>query len=165
MKIMKMDMKIQHYKDNWKKFFKNWKEVVRNPLISKNEKCILFDVWLYRSDGEGWYLSERKLANDFGMGKQTVSKAIDRLVERELLIKDNSKERERRKLKLSGLLRSPVSIQSNPRVWVSYEPTKYIRKYRINKSFNQKEEVSRALTPEEMSSRIGELKRKSLLSK
>lgn len=161
-----MDMNLQTDKEKWKKFFKNWQGVVRNPNISKNEKCILIDVWLYRSDGEGWYLSERKLAKEFGMGKQTVSKAIDRLVERGLLIKDNSKERERRKLKLSGLLRNPVWIPKNPSSWVSHEPIKYISKYRSNKSFDQNEEkVTKALTPEELRSRISEFKKRTVPGK
>lgn len=151
----------------WAKFFENWKKVWRNPKIHWSVKLVLFNVLLYRSDEKGWYISERKMAADFGMGKETVSKAIDYAISHKLLLTgENNFERKRRKLRLSGSLRSPGWASLKPNNWVSTKPSKYQGKYQSNNSSFKEEKtregkMTKALTSEETKKRTQELKEKS----
>lgn len=148
-------------KQKWRKFFSNWKRVWRDSSIPLSVKAILFDILLYRSDSEGWYISERKLAKDLGIGKQTASNAIDYAVKNGWLLTGSTKERERRKLRLSGLLQSPNWVSPKPNPWVSVKPSKYQRKYQDNNTSKSKKkgEMTKALSPEEQHRRIKEMKK------
>ncbi|MBM3205262.1 helix-turn-helix domain-containing protein [Candidatus Shapirobacteria bacterium] len=148
-------------KEKWRNFFKEWKKIWRNPQIKPITKVLLFDVFLYRSDGEGWCLSERKLADDLGVGKETVSRAISEAIKKGWLLTNNTKERKRRKLRLSGFLRSPSWVSTKPNIWVSTKPSKYQREYQNNNSFKDETregKMTKVLTPEELSRRIGEFR-------
>jgi hypothetical protein len=122
-------------KGKWSLFYKNWKSSWRNPNISIYSKAILFNIFLYRSDGEGWYISERKMAKDLGISKETASKAIDDLLKRGFIL-GHRKERKRGKLRLSGFLRSPDWITSKPNDWTTEKPSKYQSKYQINNNLD-----------------------------
>ncbi|WKZ25448.1 MAG: hypothetical protein QY322_03625 [bacterium] len=151
-------------KEKWKLFFKNWKGLWRNPSISTNTKAVIFNLFLYRSDDEGWCVSERKMAGDLGIGKNTASKAIDEATSMGYLLTNKSKQRERRKLRLSGSLRSPTWTTDKPKVWVSSEPTKYQSKYKnnieIKKSDNETQELTKIMSGDELGKKIAELKKK-----
>lgn len=139
----------------WTTFFDNWKKVVRNPEVSVYTKAVLIDVWLYRSDSVGWYISERKLARDLGVTKQTISNAIKYAVQNELLITGESKERERRKLKLAGFLQSPDKFHTKSSNWVTRKPIKYQIEYQNNNPIKEKEgKITNILSPEEIHKKI-----------
>jgi len=158
-----MEHKTPSQTVKWRIFFENWKFVWRNPEIKVYEKTVLFNVYLYRSDKEGWSISERKMSKDLGISKGRASKAIDELISRGLLISDR-KERKRGKLRLSGLLRSPDWSLIKPKSWVTDRPTKYQNKYLNNKDFEISDKrngkMNKILTPDELHQRIQELKNK-----
>jgi len=150
-------------KQQWQVFYKNWKEIWRNPEVSIYIKVVLYNISLYRSDNEGWYISERKLADDLGIGKESASKAIDEAIKNGWLLTNNTKERKRRKLRLSGPLQAPVRVSAKPNNWVSSKPTKYQREYQNNNSFKKETregKMEKALTSEEMGKRIEALRKK-----
>lgn len=141
-------------KEEWRKFFLEWKKVIRNPSLSVYAKVILFNTLLYRSDNEGWYISERKFAKDLGISKGTASNAIDEAIKNGWLSTNKAKERKRRKLRLSGFLQAPVRVSEKPNIWVSSKPTKYQREYQNNSSFENERrtgQMEKALTKEDTS--------------
>lgn len=156
-------MKNKDRKQKWRVFFQNWKKIWRNPDISPYTKLTLFNVFLYRSDEKGWRISERELASDLGIGKQTASDAIDDAIKRKWLTASNGKERKRRKLRLSGSLRSPVWASLKPRNWAPTKPSKYQSKYQSNNSSKKEErkregKMTKALSQKEGRKRIREIK-------
>ncbi|MFH1792611.1 MAG: hypothetical protein ABH819_03105 [Patescibacteria group bacterium] len=148
-------------KEKWSRFYRNWKPFWRNPEISVYEKVILQNIFFYRSDNQGWCISERKMAEDLGISKETASKYIDKLVARGLIL-TNRKERKRRNMRLSGLLRSPVWTTEKPNIWTTEKPSKYQSKYQINNVSNSSNKrngkMEKILTPVEIHERIKKLK-------
>jgi hypothetical protein len=130
-------------KKKWQKFFKKWKEIWRDPEISVYVKAVIFDVFLYRSDNQGWCISERKFSNDLGISKQSASKAIDQAIKKGFLLSSKNEERKRRKLRLSGSLRSPVWRSVEPSNWGIETPNKYQSKYQKNNNFNKYKEIDK----------------------
>ncbi|MCX6706105.1 MAG: hypothetical protein NTV24_03330 [Candidatus Woesebacteria bacterium] len=143
----------------WRSFFENWKKVWRNPNISVYEKATLYNAFLYRSDGEGWSISERKMAKDLGISKGKASKSIDGLREKGLLLGER-KERKRGKLRLPGLLRNPVWVTTKPNTWVTGSPNKYqTEEQRNNTSFKERTgKLEKAMTPEQLHAKIQQLR-------
>lgn len=155
---------MQDTKDKWSTFFDNWKMFIRNPNISVYEKVIVYDVFLYRSDNEGWCISERKMANDLGIAKETASKYIDSAIKRGFLLASTNIERKRRKLRLSGKLRSPDWARKKPKKWARKKPSKYQYKYQDNTknetkvSFKREIPLENILTPKEIHKHVSRLK-------
>lgn len=148
-------------KGKWSAFYKNWKAIWRNPEIGVYEKAALFNVFLYRSDHEGWCISERKMASDLHISKNRASKAISVLMNRGLLL-GNGEERKRRKLRLTGSLRSPDWVSVKPNNWVSKEPTKYQSKYQNNNEFKISDKrtgkMEKTFSPDQLHKKIQELR-------
>lgn len=158
-------MKKTTTKKRWRKFFENWKEIWRNPAAPIYTKAVLFNIFLYRSDEMGWHISERRMAKDLGIGKETASKAIDYLLRKQLITTGENKERKRRRLKLSGSLRSPDWVFNKPKDWTGEKPNKYQKEYQNNNS-SKKEGIRegkmvKLLSPEELHERIQALKNRS----
>lgn len=151
---------INTKKKHWSNFYREWKTFWRNPDITIYEKAVLFNVYLYRSDGEGWSISERKMANDLGISKETASKCIDALM-RKCLVLCSRKERKRGKMRLAGFLRSPVWTTQKPNIWTMEKPSKYQREYQSNKDIDKSliriGTIGKALSGEELHKRIQKL--------
>ncbi len=154
------------HKGKWGAFYRNWKTFWRNPEINVYEKVALFNIFLYRSDDEGWCISERKMANDLGIGKETASKSIGGLIRRGFILANRS-ERKRSKLRLTGSLRSPDWVTTKPNNWATKEPTKYQSKYQNNNEFENSDKrtgkMEKTLSPEQLTKRIHELKERMKL--
>jgi len=150
-----------NHKGEWDAFYRNWKAVWRNPEIGVYEKATLFNVFLYRSDHEGWCISERKMASDLHISKNRASMAIKVLMKRGLIF-GNGGERKRRKLRLSESLQSPNWISAKPNNWIPREPTKYQDKYQNNNEFKNSDKragkMEKILSPDQLHKRIQELK-------
>ena len=146
----------------WRNWYENWKQIWRDPTVPLSVKAVLFNVHLYRSDEKGWYISERKMAKDLGISKGTASAAIDDAIKKGCLIASNGKERRRRKLRLSGFLRSPDRVSTKPKVWVSDKPSKYQSKYQSNNDLDisnkRTGKMDRPLSSGEIRKRIQEFK-------
>ena len=156
-----MREKEHNQKDKWRKFYENWKRVWRNPEISVYTKVILQDVFFYRSDGEGWNISERKFAEDLNISRGRVRKSIKEAIKNGWLLTNGAKERQRRKLRLSGPLRSPAWATRKPNNWDSREPTKYQREYQNNNSSKEdirEGEMTKALSHKEGRKRMEQLR-------
>ena len=150
-----------NHKGEWDVFYRNWKSVWRNPEIGVYEKAALFNVYLYRSDHEGWCISERKMASDLHISKNRASMAIKVLMKRGLIF-GNGGERKRRKLRLSESLRSPNWISAKPNIWIPRESNKYQSKYQNNNELKNSDKrtgkMEKILSPDQLHKRIQELK-------
>lgn len=120
-------MEAQNNKQRWAAYFSEWKRIWLNPNVPWYVKLILRTVELYRSDEKGWNISERKFAKELGISKETASKGIDFALKERLLLGE-SKERKRRKLRLSAPLRSPGWARGKSKSWASEKGSKSTKK-------------------------------------
>lgn len=151
-------------KEKWREHYENWKRIWRNPEVSVYTKVILQDLFFYRSDGEGWYVSERKFVKDLNISRGRVRKSINEAIKNGWLLTNETKEKQRRKLRLSGSLRSPDWTIRKSSIWVSREPIKYQREYQNNSSFENGEregKMTKLLSLEESSKYIEAVRRKN----
>lgn len=135
-------MEREEVKAKKARFYANWKKIWRDPSLSVYGKAALYNIYLYRSDGEGWFISERKMAKDLGISKNTASKALDEIIQKEYVYTNNKGERVSRKLRLSGSLLNPARDSRKSKNRVTARPTKYKRKYKKN-PFNVEDKEDR----------------------
>ena len=96
----------------WALYYQHQKEVWYDPDIPIYVKGIVRLVELHRSDSKGWSISVRKIAALLGISSNTALKYLDKSLKLGLIECSPTRQRKRRKLRLSVSLRAPVEFET-----------------------------------------------------